>query len=563
MTQLSRRHFLKSSGLAASCIAISTAITGCVTDTTHTKLSNVEFEHGVASGDPSSSAVIIWTRVQPAEKDNTAQIMWELASDREFTQVFRTGIVTTQRNQDFTVKVDVQQLKPATAYYYRFISANNTSQTGRTLTLPVNNVEKIKLVVVSCSNYPAGYFNAYDHAAQLEDIDAVLHLGDYIYEYPMGGYATEKAAEIGRALAADNDKEIISLDDYRKRYAIYRTDKGLQALHAAAPFIAVWDDHEVCNDTYKNGAQNHNEGEGDFFVRRAAAIQAYYEWLPIRPPYGEQKPEIYRSFDFGNLLSLHMLDTRVIGRDKQLSYNDYRDPVTKQLDIKQFSQDLYQSDRTLLGKEQMTWLQKNVSQSSSQWQMLGQQVLMAKMLVPVEVFAGGDIANTPARLATLKTLKDSLDAGATLTPEQQQRLASVMPYNLDAWDGYPKEREELYDLFSAQNKRLVVVAGDTHNAWHSELKDKAGNVVGVEFATPGITSPGMEKYLKLTNDNAQVVAENLSSLIAELEYCNLHQRGYMVVTITPESASAKWNFVDNILSDEYRVIDTHQASYQA
>jgi alkaline phosphatase D len=563
MTQLSRRHFLKSSGLAASCIAISTAITGCVTDTTHTKLSNVEFEHGVASGDPSSSAVIIWTRVQPAEKDNTAQIMWELASDREFTQVFRTGIVTTQRNQDFTVKVDVQQLKPATAYYYRFISGNNTSQTGRTLTLPVNNVDKIKLVVVSCSNYPAGYFNAYDHAAQLEDIDAVLHLGDYIYEYPMGGYATEKAAEIGRALAADNDKEIIGLDDYRKRYAIYRTDKGLQALHAAAPFIAVWDDHEVCNDTYKNGAQNHNEGEGDFFVRRAAAIQAYYEWLPIRPPYGEQKPEIYRSFDFGNLLSLHMLDTRVIGRDKQLSYNDYRDPVTKELDIKQFSEDLYQPDRTLLGKEQMTWLQKNVSQSSSQWQMLGQQVLMAKMLIPVEVFAGGDIANTPARLATLKTFKDTLDAGATLTPEQQQRLASVMPYNLDAWDGYPKEREELYDLFSAQNKRLVVVAGDTHNAWHSELKGKAGNVVGVEFATPGITSPGMEKYLKLTNDNAQVVAENLSSLIAELEYCNLHQRGYMVVTITPESASAKWHFIDNILSDEYQVIDTHQASYQA
>jgi alkaline phosphatase D len=211
----------------------------------------------------------------------------------------------------------------------------------------------------------------------------------------------------------------------------------------------------------------------------------------------------------------------------------------------------------------MTWLQKNVSQSSSQWQMLGQQVLMAKMLVPAEVFAGGEIANTPARLATLKTLKDTLDAGATLTPEQQQRLASVMPYNLDAWDGYPKEREDLYDLFSAQNKRLVVVAGDTHNAWHSELKDKAGNVVGVEFATPGITSPGMEKYLKLTNDNAQLVAENLSSLIAELEYCNLHQRGYMVVTITPENASAKWHFVDNILSEEYRVIDTHQASYQA
>jgi alkaline phosphatase D len=561
MNRFSRRHFLKSSALAASCIAISTTITGC--KTTYTNLSNVKFEHGVASGDPSSSAVIIWTRVQPLKNVNDAQIMWELSSNRDFTEVLRTGLVTTQRNQDFTVKVDVQQLNPATVYYYRFSGANNISQMGRTLTLPVNNVQQIKLVVVSCSNYPAGYFNAYHHAAQLEGIDAVLHLGDYIYEYPMGGYATEKAAEIGRTLAPDNNKEIISLEDYRKRYAIYRTDKGLQALHAAAPFIAVWDDHEVCNDTYKNGAQNHNKSEGDFFERRAAAIQAYYEWLPIRPPYGEQKPEIYRSFDFGNLLSLHMLDTRVIGRDKQLSYNDYQDSVTKQLDIKQFSKDLYNPKRTLLGKAQMSWLQKTVNQSSSQWQMLGQQVLMAKMLIPVEVFTGGDITEAPKRIAALKSLKDTYNTEASLTSEQQQRLASVMPYNLDAWDGYPKEREDLYALFSTQNKRLVVVAGDTHNAWHNELKDDKGNTVGVEFATPGISSPGMEKYLKLDNNNAQVVAENLSSLIAELKYCNLHQRGYMLITITPESSNAKWHFVDNILSDEYQIVGTHQAIYKA
>jgi alkaline phosphatase D len=561
MNRFSRRHFLKSSALAASCIAISTTITGC--KTTYTNLSNVKFEHGVASGDPSSSAVIIWTRVQPLKNVNDAQIMWELSSNRDFTEVLRTGLVTTQRNQDFTVKVDVQQLNPATVYYYRFSGANNISQMGRTLTLPVNNVQQIKLVVVSCSNYPAGYFNAYHHAAQLEGIDAVLHLGDYIYEYPMGGYATEKADEIGRTLAPDNNKEIISLEDYRKRYAIYRTDKGLQALHAAAPFIAVWDDHEVCNDTYKNGAQNHNKSEGDFFERRAAAIQAYYEWLPIRPPYGEQKPEIYRSFDFGNLLSLHMLDTRVIGRDKQLSYNDYQDSVTKQLDIKQFSKDLYNPKRTLLGKAQMSWLQKTVNQSSSQWQMLGQQVLMAKMLIPVEVFTGGDITEAPKRIAALKSLKDTYNTEASLTSEQQQRLASVMPYNLDAWDGYPKEREDLYALFSTQNKRLVVVAGDTHNAWHNELKDDKGNTVGVEFATPGISSPGMEKYLKLDNNNAQVVAENLSSLIAELKYCNLHQRGYMLITITPESSNAKWHFVDNILSDEYQIVGTHQAIYKA
>ena len=187
----------------------------------------------------------------------------------------------------------------------------------------------------------------------------------------------------------------------------------------------------------------------------------------------------------------------------------------------------------------MSWLQKTVNQSSSQWQMPGQQILMAKMLVPVEVFAGGDITEAPKRIAALKSLKDIHNTGTLLTYEQQQRLMSVMPYNLDAWDGYPKEREDLYAMFNAQNKRLVVAAGDTHNAWHSELKDNKGNIVDVEFATPSISSLGREKYLKLDNNIAQVVAENLSSLIAELEYCNLHQQGYMNVTITPESSSAK------------------------
>jgi alkaline phosphatase D len=563
MQQLSRRQFLKSSAFTATTIAISTSLSACISQADKQNLSSVSFNYGVASGDPSSGSVILWTHAEPQKKSQVVNIQWELASDREFTQVVRSGLVSSKQNQDFTAKVDVQDLSPATDYYYRFSGAQNTSTIGRTRTLPQGNIEQVKLVVVSCSNYPAGYFNAYYDAAQLSNIDAVLHLGDYIYEYPMGGYATEKANEIGRALAADNAKELLNLADYRKRYALYRTDKGLQALHSAAPFIAVWDDHEVCNDTYKAGAENHNTGEGDFFVRRAAAIQAYYEWLPIRPPYGEQKPEIYRSFEFGNLLSLYMLDTRVIGRDKQLKYQDYRDTKTQQLDVNGFMNDLNNPQRTLMGKTQFSWLKKAVSQSTSQWQMLGQQVLMAKMLIPSEVFAGGELAQTAQRIAALKTLKDQLDAGGNLSKQDRTRLASVIPYNLDAWDGYPAEREAVYALFKALNKPLVVVAGDTHNAWYSKLKDKTGDSIGVEFGTPGITSPGMETYLKLDDNSAPKVATDLTALIDELEYCNLHQRGYLVLTVTPQNMLAEWRFVDNILSEDYRIIDSYQLNKPA
>lgn len=561
MDHFSRRQFIKGSAFTAGGIIISTSLSACVNQSQLHNLSQASFAHGVASGDPGSTSVIIWTRAQPNSQANSATVTWELAKDADFKQVIRRGVASSQRNQDFTLKIDLQELSPATQYYYRFKSADTFSPTGRTRTLPEQNVEQVKLVVVSCSNYPAGYFNAYSDAAQLSDIDAVLHLGDYIYEYPMGGYATEKALEIGRALAADNADEIITLTDYRKRYALYRTDKGLQALHAAAPFIAVWDDHEICNDVYKNGAENHNEGEGDFFERRAAAIQAYYEWLPIRPPYGEQNPQIYRSFNFGNLLSVYMLDTRLIGRDKQLSYQDYRDGQNKSLDVQRFVADLHDPQRSLLGQEQKQWLQQSVSQSTSQWQMLGQQVLMAKMHIPVEVFAGGERAQTPQRIAALKSLKDKLDAGETLSKEEHKRLASVMPYNLDAWDGYPAEREELYSMFNKLNKPLIVVAGDTHNAWQSELKDKDGNDIGIEFATPGVSSPGMETYLDLDDNSAPKVATELTALIDELAYCNLHQRGYLVVTVTAQQASAEWRFVDNILSPQYHIANTHQVTF--
>jgi len=246
MSNTSRRKFLKlTTGLSAGSVlalTVSTSLTGCAI-LQKESLSKVEFNHGVASGDPLSNALIIWTRVQ--SKEASAVVAWELASDADFKNIIRNGFENTDKSRDFTIKIDVQNLQANTEYFYRFVGLDSVSPVGRGKTLPVDNIEQVKMVVVSCSNYPAGYFNAYSDAAKQEDLDVVLHLGDYIYEYPMGGYATDNAEKIGRQLAADNSDEIISLSDYRKRYAIYRTDKGLQALHAAAPFIVVWDDHEI------------------------------------------------------------------------------------------------------------------------------------------------------------------------------------------------------------------------------------------------------------------------------------------------------------------------------
>ncbi|WP_165728015.1 alkaline phosphatase D family protein [Pseudoalteromonas sp. 31A1] len=562
MTLSSRRNFLKTSAASIFTVAVSSAITGCAQTLMSKPLSAIEFKHGVASGDPLSHALIIWTRATTSQLTSEVIVAWELASDSQFKNIIRSGREQTDKSRDFTIKIDVQDLTPNTEYFYRFIGLNTQSPIGRAKTLPVSNIEQIKMVVVSCSNYPAGYFNAYTDAAKQKDLDVVLHLGDYIYEYPMGGYATQNAENIGRQLAADNSGEIITLSDYRKRYAIYRTDKGLQALHAAAPFIAIWDDHEVANDTYKEGAENHTPDEGDFFKRRAAAIQAYYEWLPIRPPRGEQSPQIYRTFDFGNLISLHMLDTRVIARDKQLAYSDYKNLETKQMDVARFASDLNNTNRQLLGNTQLNWLTSAITKSNAKWQVLGQQVLMTKMWLPTEIFSQSDRTKIPQVLKELVAIKKAVLANKAVTPAQLARVNTLMPYNLDAWDGYPSEREALYKSVTALNKKLVVVAGDTHNAWHGTLKNAKGESVGVEFATPGVTSPGMEHYLALNTAQAKQMADSLSLLINDLNYCDLSHRGYMLLTITKEQITTDWRYIDNINSPSYNIVEQHQSVYK-
>ncbi len=571
---INRREFLKISALSASTLFISTAFSGCGNSSEPSE--RVEFLHGVASGDPLSDRVIIWTRVTPqefVEDDKIIDVNYEVATDSEFQNILRSGTVNTSKDVDYTVKIDVQDLEPNTKYFYRFISRDVKSNVGKTKTLPVGAVSQVKMAVFSCSNYTNGYFNAYMEASKIEDLDVAVHLGDYIYEYGMWeeddgvtpAYATENAESIGRVLPENNNKECINLEDYRRRYALHHTDAGNQAIHSACAMIVVWDDHEIANDAYKDGAQNHQPDEGSWDDRVAAALQAYFEWLPIRPI--ANKKEIYRSFDFGDLVSLHMLETRLNARTKQLSYANYFDSLGN-FDSTSFLNDITSDKQVLLGETQLQWLQGKLLSSPAKYQVLGQQILMGKIMLPSELLvpiSKLDYVETQDEydvlISQINTIMSELVAikikklqGQTLTEAEELRISTVLPYNLDAWDGYAYEREVIFATAKAYEKNLIVLAGDTHNGWKNNLVDKDGDKVGIEFAAPSVTSPGFEDYLKFkTDEDALNFEQAVTLLVDDVEYLNASDRGFMLVTFTPDNITSKWIYMQNTDSPEYLV----------
>lgn len=560
--KISRRELIQKSLFGFGALSLPVAFTGCNDGSDdESSEAQADFLHGVASGDPLQDRVILWTRVTPTDFGVHLKVTWEIATDDQFKQNLKTGTVQTTKTDDFTVKVDATGLKAGTAYYYRFRFGDIVSPVGQTKTLPVTT-NKVSFAVCSCSNYPAGYFYVYREMAK-QNVDVVIHLGDYIYEYGADGYATEDAAKLGRTLPSDNNKEIIKLDDYRKRYELYRQDKDLQAAHQRHPFIVIWDDHELANDTWREGAENHQSSEGPFLERKLAALQAYFEWMPIRPVSSADHLNIYRQFNFGSLVELTMLDTRIIARDKQLEYKDYM--TASGLDAQKFQTDLTDSKRTLMGHTQRGWLVDKLKQSTATWNVIGQQVLMSKMWIPAELLAslgqitsGGatpdTLAKMNAQITELVTLKLRLEQGdPTLTVQEKSRVTTLVPYNLDAWDGYYAEREFMYDKLVEFNKKIIVLAGDTHNAWTSYLYSQKGEYVGVELATSSVSSPGLEKYLSIPLAQLQQFEFAFTTLIDELAYCNLNQRGYLVVTLDDKQVQSDWIFVDSIKNAEYKV----------
>lgn len=565
-TNYSRRDFLAMSAKGVGAAVVSYGLMGCSSsDKDETLIIDGQFLHGVASGDPTHSAIILWTRVTP-DVDGDVTVSWEIATDESFSDLVGNGETVTNAERDYTVKVDAIGLDSGTHYYYRFKCAETYSDSGLTKTLPEGAVASVKLAVMSCANYPAGHFNVYQLASQIESLDAVIHLGDYIYEYGRDGYASENAAALGREVLPAG--ELLTLEDYRTRYGQYRSDVSLSGLHAKVPFITVWDDHEVANDTWSDGAENHNEGEGNFEERKAAALQAYFEWLPIRPWSEGNHEEIYRSFSFGDLVDLHMLDTRLLARDKQLDYADYTDAATGSIDSARFLADVTSSERTMLGTEQLQWLQANLLTSSGKWQVLGQQVLMGSMMLPAAIATQqlsvyqyaelGALAQLAARAAaqdpslTAQEYSYLIANQHKLTPEVMALLQlPSIPYNLDAWDGYAYEREVILATAKAAGANLVVIAGDTHNAWANELSDSHGDVVGVEFATSSVSSPGLEYYLGIEAEQQSVTEAGIVALVEGLKYTNLRDRGFMLLTFDQTQVRSEWHYVDTLMSTEF------------
>lgn len=552
MSHPNRREFMRTVAVGSMAVGGAVALSGC-------ELGGFEFLHGVASGDPLAHRVILWTRISAdaamqeiwtkleAEAAGNLQVrqrwlesrrvpvQWEVARDAGFRELIARGVALARAEGDFTVKVDVGALRPATTYYYRFNCLGALSPVGRTRTLPSGRVDQVRLAVVSCSNYPAGFFNVYARIAERNDLDAVLHLGDYLYEYDAQGYASEQAAQLDRV--AEPATELLTLADYRIRHAQYRTDPDAQAMHAALPMIAVWDDHEIANDAWKSGAENHSPAtEGEWAARRAAAIRAYHEWMPTRLPDAGRPERIFRSFDFGDLVSLHMLDTRVIGRDEQFDLTDFIGATG--FDGAAFAAAIGDPARQLLGIEQAAWLQTQLARSHARWQVLGQQVLMGRMNVPLPLLLGTPVSVYAAAAAKAQ-------AGLPLTPQEQALLAQpALPYNLDAWDGYAAAREAVFGYARALDRNLVVLSGDTHNAWANDLVDAQGVAIGVEFATPSVSSPGFETIFP--DEQPLAFAGALQQLIGPLVYADTSRRGYLVVTATSEEVQAQWVYVDTI-----------------
>ena len=436
------------------------------------------FYHGVASGDPLSNKVIIWTRVTPIDFSQSISGTYKVAEDSLFNNVISSGVFNTDFTSDFTVKIDVSGLNPNTFYFYRFETNGKKSPVGRTKTLPIGNVGNIRFAVVSCANLESGYFNAYKAINERNDADAIIMLGDYIYEYEEGYY--DPNSNVPRDLEPSN--EIISLADYRMRYSSYHLDRSLQRLHQNYPWICVWDDHEFANDAYKDGAQNHNTNEGNWYQRKEYAKKAYFEWLPIRPS-DSKLMHIYRKFDFGNLFSLLMVDTRIHGREEQLGVSNAQTNDT---------------NRTLLGADQFQWLKTELLNSNCKWKALGNQVVMAE----VTIFG--------------------------------------VPFNSDAWDGYPAQRNKLFDYIINNNlENFCVLTGDIHTSWAIDLK-KGNDKVGVEFVTTSVTSPSIP-----INASFLITIEN-----SHVKYVELTKKGFILLDVTPQKIQSDWYYVNTIDQDD-------------
>ena len=579
-----RRDFIKKTSSTAAAVALGGSLGACggsddpapaPTPAPAPAAKPSEFKYGVASGDPLTDRVILWTHAKIPGSTATVGLNWEVASSSGFTGTVRSGRIEATDAAGFTAKVDVTGLVAGTTYFYRFKDdAGVTSAVGTTRTLPASDAASVKFAVFSCALYSEGFFNTYDAAAK-SDAQYAVHLGDYIYEYGAdpAKFGNRDAVALGRVTSPAT--EIVSLSDYRTRYATYRSDANLQALHAKMPWITVWDDHEIANNAWVGGAENHNPAtQGDWTLRKNTAAKAYHEWMPIRTPDPANLLKIYRRFDFGKLFTLHMLDTRIEGRDRQYdNFGDADGGVARYVAgvTPGAGGVLPDAARKLISTEQQSWLTSGMQASTATWQFLGNQDIMARLWLPASVLTAQAAAATnptgvQQAIADYLTAKATRFAGAPLTPAQTALLNAAtnprLPFNLDSWDGYPASRESILQTVKSQAKKLVVLSGDSHNGWFTNLTTLAGDKVGVEFATSSVTAPGFESVglgaLASSLDGSALVPQVGAAavgaglgLIDDLNYCDTIRRGYLQVTVTQASVKGEYVYLSTVKSTTY------------
>jgi alkaline phosphatase D len=498
------------------------------------------FAHGVASGDPDQTSVVLWTRVSGSQDSVTCR--WLVATDNEFLNVVASGNKQTDAALDHTVKVVVEGLRPGQQYYYKFEHPKAISTIGRTRTLPVGHVESLNLAVVTCSNYAFGYFNAYEVIANDPDVDLVLHLGDYIYEHGIDAYGGDVGQRIGRSHKPTH--EIISLADYRQRHAQYKTDPCSQAMHAQHPMIVIWDDHESTNNPWMGGAANHQPNEGSWTKRRADSLQAYYEWLPIREPKsGNTRLEYWRHYKFGDLASLITLESRHTGRSKQIEYKDYQEDLNTVDEALAFRQKvLGNPERTMLSDKMEAFLTTELAESvhaKRRWRMIGNQSVMAKAISPK--------LNAPY----FEQLKTNLDAAASRRLGELTRLGELeLPDDLDTWEGYSVARERFYQIAKdADASDLLVLSGDSHSYWQNQLFDANNKAMGVELGATGITSP--RSLLAFGEEGLRHFDEANAANNKEIVWADGRHRGFIRLNINHQRVQADYIIVSTVESRQY------------
>lgn len=508
-----------------------------------------QFGHGVASGDPSATSVILWTHVS-ADQDGPVDVIWEIDQDPNFSDPL-TGQTQARLVRDYTVKVEAIGLEPGRDYYYRFRVGETLSPVGRTKTLPEGETKDVRLAVVSCSNYEHGYFNVYDLIAQKnadeggQHFDALIHLGDYYYEYGANTYDAPNKPGGDRIHEPAN--EIVTLDDYRTRHAQYRRDANLQAVTAGMPLIAIWDDHETSNDSWRGGAENHDESEGDWAARKEAALRAYYEWMPVREPEpGRAREAFYRHFQFGDLLTLVGVETRLTARAEPFVLENFTDEIVADPDGFKANR-INDPTREMLGTEQRDYIVETFAQSKANgvgWRMLANQVIIGRLLTP-------DFTPYVTEEATKAIEKDWPGIHDFLTLSKYS-----LPFYPDSWDGYPVARERFYaalDLAGVND--MLVVTGDAHEFWANDLTREDGTKMGAEFVTSSVSSKTLTAYLGdgTADHNLLLTQQNPDAL-----YYNALNNGFMALTITPKTTTVDMWAVDKVNAMDYNAFRTAQ-----